>query len=211
VVSVTTISGIHRIYGTPHIGRRAAENFLHAIRFTHEVGRPINTHITINFHVLDIDNFRAGDIFTELKARIARWWAYQRKKNSSLRTLVGVHSHSNPNGSRHVHWLTHIPDHLRADFELTVDARLRKILGIASLPPTALHIGPVGAPGMLAKYVLRGIDPAYADYLHIRHEDEGLVMGRRTGVSRAISLAARKKADWTRRQSPRRWRAATRH
>ena len=48
--------------------------------------------------------------------------------------------------------------------------------------------------------ILKGIDPAYGRYLHIRPANEGIVTGRRTGASRAIGRAARKAAGWKRKK-----------
>ena len=54
-----------------------------------------------------------------------------------------------------------------------------------------MKITSVYAPGGLAKYILKGINPDYADHFHMKAANEGVVFGRRTGVSRAISKAAR--------------------
>ncbi|MGA0607899.1 hypothetical protein ACO2Q0_18060 [Phenylobacterium sp. VNQ135] len=196
---VTTKCGV----ATAFIGRRAAENVLHAIRYAGEVGRPINAHVTINFATLGIGDDAAGAVFRDLQARLSRWWRYERAKGRDLGPLLGVHSHANPAGSRHVHWMTHLPASIRGEFEAKTARMLRKITGVDDLKD-ALHVGDVETPGSLAKYILKGIDPAYAGYLHIKPANEGIVSGRRTGASRAISRAARKAAGWKRKKSERR-------
>lgn len=186
-------------YGTEWIGRRAAENVLHAIRYADEVGRRFNAHVTINFATIGIEEERAGAIFRELQARLSRWWRYERSKGRDLGPLLGVHSHANPAGSRHVHWMTHLPEGIWTAFGAKVAHLLRKLTGVDDLKD-ALHIGRVETPGSLAKYILKGIDPAYGRYLHIRPANEGIVTGRRTGASRAIGRAARKAAGWKRKK-----------
>lgn len=187
--------------GGLYVGRRACENALHAIRYVGESGRPMNTHVTVSFEPLGIDAEIAGRAFADLQARITRWWRDQRqRKGRPIGGLQGFHCHSNPAGSRHVHWVLHVPPDLAADFAHAVKDRLQKIAGRIDLRD-GLHIGAVVTPGSLAKYVFRGIEPDYADYLHIKAANEGFVSGcRRTGVSRAASKAARNRAGWVRKK-----------
>ena len=188
-------------YGTHSIGRRAAENALHAIRYAGLTGRPINTHVTISFIALGIHDDEAGAVFRKLQISLARWWRYQRKdKGREIGAPVGVYAHANPAGSRHVHWLMHLPADIRADFIAAVNKRLCKIARLDDIGD-ALHAQEVDQPGGVAKYILRGIDPAYAEYLHIRADNEGTVACRRTGTTRIIGKAARKLAGWNRRKN----------
>ena len=184
-------------YGTSTIGRRAAENALHAIRYADALDRAPNLFITINFHSIGIDDESAAAVFQDLKARLSRWWRYQRTKGLVSGALVGVHSHANPAGSRHAHWMVHVPPEVAAPFQVKVEKLLLKIARVADLRD-GLDVRPVYAPGSLAKYILRGIDPMYAGYLHIRPANEGIVTCRRTGVSRAIGKLARQQAGWRR-------------
>lgn len=187
--------------GTLHVGLAACENALHAVRFTAEAGRTMNTHVTISFVALGVPEDDAGPIFADLQARITRWWRDQRqRKGRDIGPVQGFHCHSNPAGSRHVHWVLHVPSEIKAAFNLILANRLQKILARTDLGD-GLHIGPVQTAGTLAKYVLRGIQPDYASYLHIEAASEGLVAGcRRTGVSRGASRAARKQAGWVRKK-----------
>ena len=99
--------------------------------------------------------------------------------------------------------MVRVPPALLPEFEQLVAKFLRKVVD-GKEPGRALLVRPVGAPGTLAKYLLKGIDPAYGAHLHIRHEDQGFVGGRgRTSVSRALSRAARKREGWVRTRRPR--------
>lgn len=190
-------------YGTASIGRRAAENGLHAVRFAADSGTPINSLITISFIALGIHDDEAGAAFRQLQISLGRWWRYQRKdKGRNIGSPIGVYAHANPAGSRHVHWLMHLPREIESDFVAAATKRLCKISGLDDIGD-ALHVQPVTAPGGVAKYAFRGIDPAYADYLHIQAANEGQVSCRRTGTSRAIGLAARREAGWNRKASRR--------
>jgi hypothetical protein len=185
--------------GTLNVGRRAAENVLHSVRFTADQGAPINTLITISFEALGIEESVADRVFQELHGRVLRAWRHLLHTNRVPRQVVGAYCHANPAGSRHVHWLAHVPPVSFEIFEAVVSKFLRKVVGRFDLGD-ALHIKRVDTPGSVAKYVLRGIDPYFADYLHIEAANEGFVLGRRTGVSRSISKAARKRAGWSRKR-----------
>ena len=187
--------------GTLHVGVAACENAFHAVRFASEAGAPMNTHVTVSFIPLEVPDEEAGAVFADLQARVTRWWRDQRqRKGLQIGPICGFHCHSNPAGSRHVHWVLHVPAEIRAEFANIVANRLRKIIGRIDLKD-GLHIGPVPTPGTLAKYVLRGVRPDFASYFHLEPANEGLVSGcRRTGVSRAASRAARKQAGWRRKK-----------
>jgi hypothetical protein len=188
-------------YGTSSIGRRALLNALHAIRYAAEQDRPFNTFVTINFATLGIGDEEAGLTFQDLQARISRWWAYQRddKGRASLGRMMGVHSHANPAGSRHVHWMLHVPEDTRDEFEGVVGNRLRRLTKIDELKD-ALHFLDVKHAGNMAKYMFRGVDPLYAEHFFMEAANEGIVTGRRTGASRACGHAARRNAGWVRKR-----------
>ena len=187
--------------GTSSIGHRAAENVLHAIRFARDTGRPINTHITISLIALGIHDEEAGAFFRKLQISVSRWWRYQRvSKGRDIGPPIAVYSHANPAGSRHVDLCMHLPADIREEFIAALDKRLCKLTGLDDLGD-ALHVQPAPTPGSLAKYILRGINPVYASYLHIRAANEGHVSCRRTGTSRAIGRAARGMAAWDRKRS----------
>ncbi len=196
--------------GTQHIGVRACQNALHAVRFARDAGRPMNTHVTINFTTLGIADDEAGPLFRKLQALVGRWWRDQRqRKGRAIGQVQGFHCHANPAGSRHVHWCLHVPAEIAQEFQATVANRLRKLTGQIDLGD-GLHLGAVTTAGTLAKYILRGVPPEYADHFHIRAANEGVVRGcRRTGVSRAASKSSRTRAGWVRKR-PRRSQAATR-
>lgn len=192
---MATKSGV----GTAFIGRRAAENAMQAVRYTRDQGRPINTFVTISLITLGYDAGAADSLALRLLERMARWWRYQRvDKRRDIGPFTIIYAHANPVGRRHVHWMMHIPDHLKADFEAALLKRLLKMTKLDDVG-SALQIKPAGGPGQLAKYILRGIDPAYGAYLHIVPEDEGTVTCRRTGTSRCIGKTARKAANWNRK------------
>lgn len=187
--------------GTWQIGRNQAERILHAVRYATERGRPINAHVSLNFHRLGIAEDAAVGVFRNLRARFARSWRYRDRTGASLGTLDDVHVHENPLGKRNVHWALHIPKGRWHWAKNLIEHLLLKVLGVDDVGD-ALVIEPAHGPGGLAKYLLKGVEPAYAQYFHISAPSpQGFISGRgRTGASRSIGKAARDKAGWKRKR-----------
>lgn len=194
---MTTISG------TPGIGPKQAARAFHAVRFATEQGRQLNLLITIDFTTLGIAEERVSETFRNVWARVSRWWAYQRSKGKAFGPFDCYAVHENPpGGPRHVHWFVRAPLGDHDALCATVRSRLEKLTGLDCLGK-ALHFLKVDKPGGMAKYTLKGINPAYADHFHMTASDQGFVQGRRLTVSRSIGAAARNRAGWTRRRAPR--------
>lgn len=191
-------------YATRAISRTAAENILHAIRFASARGRPFNTHITVSFTDLGIEPAEAGAFFSSVRNSLSRRWNRERCiRGRDIGALDDAFVHEHPrNGRRHAHWLLHrpvaVPSH---ELEQAITKRVMRRTGLDDLG-SALHFqhdDVVRAPGMLGKYLLKGLDPAYGTYYRIRTEDMGTIFGRRTGASRTVGFSARRAAGWRRR------------
>lgn len=184
--------------GTSRVALGSALNVLHGVRFAREAGTPVTHMLTIDLQWVE-DVRDAGEAFKDVRQRIGRWWRYERQaKGRPLGDFVGALVHANP-GHRHAHWLVRLPEDVAPEFVAVVADRLAKVMGVPeAIAADACHLKPAPAPGSLAKYVLKGIDPRFAAHLHIEAADEGFVVGRRTSVSRAISRGARRRAGWVR-------------
>jgi hypothetical protein len=190
-------------WGTHHVGVKQAERAFHAVRYASEIGRPLNLMVTVHFTALGIKPEEAGQVFRRLWSRVGRWWAYQR--GAKARPLgpfdcVAIHEHPRERG-RHAHWVLRAPNGARPDLERTIRSRLEKLTGFACVG-RALNFKKVDTPGCVAKYVLKGVDPAYARYFHMEASDQGFIYGRRLAISRSIGAAARAKARWKRTRRP---------
>lgn len=186
--------------GTHRIPLRSALNVLHGVRYASETGTPLTHMLTID---LDwVEEIRdAGEVFALVRERIMRWWRYSRDRpGRALGPFMGVLVHANP-GHRHAHWLFRLPPGIETTFLAVVVNRLAKVTDVTEeRAADACQIKAAPGPGSLAKYLLKGIDPRFADHLFIEAVDEGFVRGRRTSVSRAISRSARREAGWVRRR-----------
>ena len=192
----------YSVPGTRRIGVRPATNALHAVRYAEVRGRPLTHAITINWDRLGVSNEDALILFQKLRTRVRRHWSYLRKTTGpAVGHLDDIGSQENPGGHRNTHWGVAIAPELVERFEEVVRRRLTKLIGKRDLGE-ALHFAPIYAPGGYAKYILKGVDPNYGGYFHIRPEDQGFVAGRgRTFVARSLSFTARKQAGWVRRKS----------
>jgi len=170
------------------------------VRFANDNGRPLNLFVTIDFSSLGIDPEAAGGFFREVWARFSRWYAYQRKKGREFGPFDAYAVHEHPEkGPRHVHWVMRAPEGTRPEIERVITERIEKLTGLACLG-RSVHFRDVPSAGSLAKYTLKGINPAYAPHFHMTAADQGQIIGRRITISRSIGYAARQAANWDRKK-----------
>lgn len=190
--------------GTRYIGMKQAAGAFHATRFARDCGQPINLGVVLNWTRLGVEPDYASRIFSELCRRTARRWTYLRKTAApDLPRLAYISVQENPDGHRNTHWNVSIPPAYAAEFRRTVAARLRKLVGVASLG-RGLRFVRIETAGGYTKYCLKGVLPAGASHFHMRAVDQGFIGGRgRVTVSRTIGRTARKAAGWSRKRRPR--------
>ncbi len=195
-------------YATACLDYEPLTNAMHGERFAWDRGTPLNAMVTLNFDCLGISDEGADQVFRDIRARVGRAWKHRRTALANMPEFMWLYIHANPQGKRHVHWLVHVPEWFRAEFEALVMKRVCKVTQQGDLA-SALDFTDVTEGATAMKYIGRGVNPAYQRYFHMRVvEDEGVVTGRRIMTSRNISRAARKAAGWDHRNSNRFKRAA---
>jgi hypothetical protein len=185
----------HRISTT--ISDRHALNLIEAAEFADRKGWPLNHFLTINLTIAGIAMADAHAFITGLLKRAGDW----------LRTedvpLVHLWVLENPPGhGLNVHILLHVPSRLRRSFFL-LQRRWIRAAG-ASRKRRAVMSKPVGhryrardkvhharALGGLMKYFIKGAEPDTCEELDTRHEPQGVIVGKRSGVSESIGRKAR--------------------
>lgn len=170
----------------------AATNVLHATRFAKERGRPLTLSITFGWHLVGLNADQGKAVFKQLRQKIRRQWVY-RSEVKNLGSFDDVRSHEAPGGIANTHWVIYVPPKMQVSFETSVERFLQKLIPHVNIAQTdLLHFAPADAPGQLMKYILKGIDQKFANYLHIDHVDQGFIPGRgRTAVSPSIGFKAR--------------------
>ena len=176
---------------TRHIGWRQARNLRKAIHYADkrlvELGRPLNTFATINFGHTACSSEIVSAAFEKLRDNhFVRWLRYE---TSDLSYYVWVIE--NAGGNTHVHWVLHLPKSLRAAFEIKIAEWLARVAGTITCKESAINIKPVTDLRGLGLYLLKGMDPRYAPRFGVRHVPQGLVYGKRCGVSKSLGPAAR--------------------
>jgi hypothetical protein len=193
---------------TEQIGRKAAENICHAFDYAKYINRALNTYIVINLTALPDDACRT-QAFARIRHKFRDWMSRKHMTtDGATEPPRYVYSMEAPNGDDHANWVVHIPERFLAEFEKKLPKWVARILGDER--PFDIDIQKVTreADKSLAKYVIKGADPAYIDYLHLGTvaAPQGRVWGRRCGASPAIGRTARKKAGFVARRDRNKWR-----
>lgn len=190
---------------TRQIGRRPAANLHHAMRFAARTGRQLNQLVTINFAQAGCPALLVSLRFRRLLAqRFAPWLRRATKgratKGCGAPTYVWVVEA--PGAGAHVHWAVHVPPALTADFRRRLPRWVADAVAIdvGALDAAAIDHRPVDNAVGLKRYLLKGMDPYFAGRWQIRAVPQGLVIGRRVGVSRNLARGARRaggyRAGW---------------
>jgi hypothetical protein len=183
---------------TQHISRMPAVNIHHATRFAERRGTPLNAFVTINFTEVGI-GAGASRVFRKLLSqRFAPWL----RRSSDLRNRAAptyVWTIENAASTLAAHWLVHLPDGSAKAFARKLRSWLE---GLADTPLLARTVQVKRVYNVIGarRYILKGVDPAWADHLGIRPSDQGIVNGKRSGFSRNLGPAARKSGGYTPRR-----------
>jgi hypothetical protein len=180
---------------THHIGWRQARNFLEAIRYADinlgELGRPLNTFATINFGHIACSPVVVSAIFEKLRDNhFVRWLRYEISDSSHYVWVI-----ENSGDNTHVHWVLHLPKSLQAAFETKLAKWLARVAATITCRESAINIKPVNNLHGLGLYLLKGMDPRYAARCGVKHVPQGLVYGKRCGISKSLGPASRKACE----------------
>lgn len=98
----------------------------------------------------------------------------------------------NSGGCLHVHWLVHLPAGRIEDFKARLPLWLAKVAGEVHDAKAAVHVRKAPTPRGAVKYMIKGIDPFYAEVYRIRQSDQGEVVGNRSNFSRSLGPSIKK-------------------
>lgn len=189
-----------------YIKRKAATNLLHAPRTAAALGRPFNTHITINFWQLGCDETDIFEVFAKLRnERFQRWSSYRPNGSDTVRNGAPTFAWviEADKGLHHVHWMVHITPEQALHFSGSLRKWLVNINDGHPIPDDAIKIQKIDNAEGLKKYLAKGTEPHFARFCRIRPQETGAVHGRKSGVSRNLGPA-----EWMPRKAA--WKAAQR-
>ena len=177
---------------TEYIGRRAVTNILHGFDFAKNSGHEINLYVVI--HLREQTQATATTQFTKIRRKFRNWLNYRQKKEGLSPTPpIYAYTFEAPTGSTHVNWPVHVPAHLVDEFEQKLPLWIEK--ATEDLQPFDIDVQRItaGTDKRVANYCSKGVDPMFAEHLHLDEiaEPQGRIYGRRVAVSTAISKAAR--------------------
>lgn len=179
------------------IDHRQVRNILRAVTFAERQGRPLNLFVTLSLGHSACSVDRASSVFERLRDNhFTKWLRDMAHRKHEPRWLppLYVWSIENKPGFPNVHWLVHVPATLRADFERKLCVWLTRLAGPLDNSQRPIDVRSAPKPIGAAKYLAKGIDPKYAKLYAIDAIPQGLIYGKRAGVSKALGPTAIAKA-----------------
>lgn len=201
----TTLSGPSRHRTTSYINRKPASNLGHAISSAVQQGLSLNYLVTISFRHTTCDPKEASARFARLRENYFGPWLRRPSRldkgaTTCPPTFVWV---LEAEGGIAAHWLVHLPPNRVADFTVKLPRWVRKAIGDLTCEASAIDIREAYNPQGCRGYLLKGIDPVFADFYKVRHVPQGAVIGKRSGFSRNLGPKARQRTGYRKRSAKR--------
>ena len=178
-----------------HINRYPAVNIHHARRYAARLGNPLNWMVTINFGLSGVDPSAASHTLQKLLAqRLAPWLRRSAVNDNGLRPTY-VWSLEAPHGSVSAHLLVHLPQSLAHGFSKRLIGWMEGLAGSA-VSSRAIDVRPITKVVGATRYMLKGINPSWAPHLEVIPVAQGEIVGKRSGFSRSLGPAARRRGGY---------------
>lgn len=179
-----------------YIDHRQVRNIIHAVRFAELQDRPLDTFVTINFGQTGCSLEETSKVFERLRDNhFTKWLRDYAKREARLDWLpvYYVWIIENKPANQNVHWLVNLPQTLKRRFETKLTYWMKKLAGPLDSSQKVIHIEPADRPMGAAKYSCKGINPKYARLFRIDPVPQGIITGKRAGVSKALGPEARRR------------------
>jgi hypothetical protein len=176
------------------IKRQQAANILNAVNLAEKKGTPLNTSVCLNLARTNCPLEDVSQRFSKLRDNYFGPWIRRPSKKLGDGGFQASFAWTieNINECHHIHWLVHIPKHRRAAFEKKLPLWLARVSGGITCD-SAIKVTNAPTPPGAAKYMCKGIDPAWAQIYGIRPSDQGVVFGKRSGVSLNLGQTERRR------------------
>ena len=185
---------------------RQATNIMEAVRFAKLIDLPLVAHLTIHWSLTDVGDDPDGKLFAKVREGLDKWlhrrgivfagaWARERQSRGQSDVV-------------HCHLLFHLPVEYPhgqeaasgrgGDFRLVEAARSRHYR--RAVIKLVIHDNPDG------KYLIKGGGPKVWKRFRLSKEHrrlQGIISGKRCGMTENIGLAARKRWSGSRERSKR--------
>ena len=189
-----------------YITMRQATSIMEAVRFAKLIDLPLVAHLTIHWSLTDVGDDSDGKLFAKVREGLDKWlhrrgivfagaWAREREARGQ-------------SDVEHCHLLFHLPVEYRTNKKLLkvqdATSRLVQRHGHGIFHEKAIDLRVHDNPD--GKYLIKGGGRKIWKRFGLRSKDrrsQGLICGKRCGVTENIGLAARKRWSESRERSKR--------
>lgn len=186
---------------THFINRRPGSAFLHAPRIAEKIGRPLNTHVVINWWRTPLAHNEISEAFAQLRrGSFANWSRYRSAASTTPRngppTFVWVFEAPNQE-QPHSHWCLHLQPGQEQHFAKALRRWVKRVCKLPNLPETDIvDVCTIYDMDRFKLYLMKGTTDVYAKMCNIpRVEYQGEIIGKRCGVSANINRSARLRVE----------------
>lgn len=179
---------------TDHIRRQTSENICHAVDFAKWLGVPLNKYVVLNLTHTDCEVVGAAEIFRKVRHKYRDWLINLRRRNRLNEVPAAyIYSLECPDEMTHANWMLHVPRGYEEEFLRKLPQWVMRSKGNVGLYDIWIDEVDPHTDKRLAKYAVKGTDPAYVKYLHLEDvaAPQGRIYGRRASCSMSIGRAAR--------------------
>lgn len=182
----------NKVRYSDYISYNTAINILHAFDYAKFCGRPLNVAVTINFY----NDYQTPEKFKNIRRKLFRWMKAQRKILGYPEDQFWAFSIEHPHQNAHVHFVCHVEDELRKEFE----CKIKELVGKISIKTEKNQILfkeiNILTDKIFANYMIKGVHPDTAKMLHVVCGYQGRIFGQRARSCMKLSRTARRRADF---------------
>lgn len=170
------------------IRQKPASNIHHATNIATAIGLPLNVFVTITFSLTECPPEEVSWAFRKLLGNRYAHWA----RRVTKRPPTHVWAIEAAADTIEVHWLVHVQAEHQADFRRRLMDWTAGVTG-GVRAQRAIKTKPVNNLVGVKKYILKGMDAAFAADYGVRHQPQGEVHGKRAGTSQNLGPAAKRR------------------
>lgn len=188
-----------------HINRRVTQSIFRGFDYAEHHGRAFNVYAVLNLH----ETFAASHVTIMERVRHKfRGWHRRATKKLFGQFVPPFYAYAieNPNNHGHANFAVHIAPPLIEQFIKMLPKWLLKAQGVCDQFDVKIQKIRPQTHKNVANYILKGTDPAFLDHFHLtdlyeKNGAQGVVYGKRAGLSQCLDTAARNAGNFRKRRN----------
>jgi len=188
-----------------HINRRVTQSIFRGFDYAEHHGRTFNLYAVINLH----ETAEASHVTIMERVRHKfRGWHRRTTKKLFGQPVPPFYAYvlENPNNHGHANFAVHVAPQLVAQFIRMLPKWVLKAQGVCGPFDVDIQEVEPGTHKGLANYILKGTDPAFLEHFHLtelyeKNGPQGIIYGKRAGLSQCLDAAARNAGNFKKRRS----------